>query len=93
MVDLDVYFHQQVAHASQNSIRIAIMYGIYGALCDASLSLARLDEPAIRKKGAEDLINIAKAIARREPDTARNVMIHHVERNLDLEINLLRENR
>lgn len=85
LVELDVMFHQKVANASQNSIRIAIMYGIYGALFEASLALTRLDEPDLRKKAAEDLVGIAQAIAQRESDRARDFMLNHVEWNSKLE--------
>jgi len=78
LVDIDVSFHQEVARAAHNQIRVAIMLAIHQALHDASLSIEPLGDSAVRRVEAAELEAIAYAISRRRPRVARQLMRKHV---------------
>lgn len=86
LVGLDVAFHEQVARASQNQIRVAILLAIYGALHDASLVIERRGDMAFRAAEAADLGGIAQAISRRRVRLARQLMRKHVAWNSRAEV-------
>lgn len=85
-IELDLAFHEEVAKASQNQIRVAIMLAIHGVLHKTSLLLEKVDDIVWRKNQAEDLIEIAEAIGQRNPELARQRMAHHVQRNIEAEV-------
>lgn len=86
LVDLDIAFHEQVAFASHNQVRVAIMLGIHGALRQASLMIEGLASAEFRRSEADELTGIARAIGRRQPPNARRRMREHVLRNSDAEV-------
>lgn len=86
LVELDVSFHNLVAIASKNSIREAIMSGIYEVLNESSLTLSSLANHDFRYKQFEELSAIANAINTRDSEKARELMVIHVERNAKLEV-------
>lgn len=82
-VDLDVSFHEAVAAASGNTIRVAIMLAVHNAFRRTSLSLPRHDFEW-RKEQADQLANIAVAIQKHRPDTAKQLMRSHIVSNVAL---------
>lgn len=86
LVDLDIAFHEEVAYASQNQIRVAIMLSIHGLLHKASLFVGKIDSLSWRLQQAADLTAIARAISHRQPRSARKAMKVHVLRNVESEI-------
>jgi GntR family transcriptional repressor for pyruvate dehydrogenase complex len=82
-IQLDIAFHEEIAIASQNQIRVAIMMAIQGVFHQTSLLLEKVDEVAWRQKQANDLLGIAEAIKERNPELARTRMAQHVQRNIE----------
>jgi DNA-binding FadR family transcriptional regulator len=86
LVELDARFHELVAQASKNQVRIAIMLAIYRALSNFALSLDPLATPSIRRAGAREAKAIYAAILARKPDLARAKMRKHIQRFADLDV-------
>lgn len=86
LVELDVSFHNQIAIASKNSIREAIMFGINEVFNKASLMLAEVADQQYRKIALEELNMIAAAIISQDPEKAHRAMSEHVKRNTEIEI-------
>jgi len=80
-VELDLLFHEEIANASQNQIRVAIMLAIHNVLHKTSLHFKEIDNIEWRSKEAEDLERITEAICRGDADVARKAMEDHVKRN------------
>ena len=82
LVDLDIAFHEQVAQASHNEVRVAIMLAIQRALRTAALQLEkRAEDMEYRQTSAGELLAIAQAIGRGHQAQARRLLRHHVMRN------------
>lgn len=86
LVDLDVDFHEQVARASHNQIRVAIMFAIHGALRQVSLSIESVADISYRHIAAAELLGIAEAVSKRQPRAANQLMRRHVLRNSQAEV-------
>ncbi len=82
IVDLDIAFHEEVAYASQNQIRVAIMLAVHDVLQRASLRIGEVEDLEWRQQQAEDLSAIAQAIGHRRTAQAKRLMRQHVELNL-----------
>jgi GntR family transcriptional repressor for pyruvate dehydrogenase complex len=89
LVDLDIAFHEAVARASKNQIRLAIMLGINHALAQASESIASLANAPVRKTIAKELRAIKDAIEAQNADLARSRMRRHVKKFSELERGIL----
>jgi GntR family transcriptional repressor for pyruvate dehydrogenase complex len=85
LADLDVRFHEAVAHASHNQVRVAIMLGIHRALYRASTSIGPLMDSGQRRSIARELTAIANAVGTRDTRMARSRMRRHVKKFADLE--------
>ncbi|MDQ0418141.1 GntR family transcriptional repressor for pyruvate dehydrogenase complex [Croceifilum oryzae] len=81
-IELDLAFHEEVAQASHNQIRVAIMLAIHGVLRKTSLMLEKVDDVAWREQQASDLIEIAEAIREKKAELAQERMSNHIERNI-----------
>lgn len=79
IVDLDVQFHEAVAAASKNQVRLAIMLGIYRALQRVIAAVGPFVDGGLRQSVADHLTGIAEAISAGDAERARSVMRHHVE--------------
>lgn len=77
----DIRFHEAVAEASGNPIRVAVMLAVHGAFRQASDAVMRHDSARWRQAQARQLEAVAKAIAAGEADRARDAMRHHVQVN------------
>jgi DNA-binding FadR family transcriptional regulator len=86
LVDLDVLFHEQVASASHNTIRLAIMLAIHGALYEASLAIESRADLDFRRAEAAELVAIAQAIGRHQVRLAQRLMRKHVSWNAQAEV-------
>ena len=85
LVDLDIAFHEAIAAASKNQVRVAIMLAIHRALQQASISIAEYATPATRRAIALDLRGIAAAVRARDARLAGTRMRRHVKKFSDLE--------
>ena len=83
--ELDLRFHNAVAEASKNRLRIAIMRAVFTSVQRASLALeAWLDRPA-RAGIAVELRAILSAIEAHDPETAGRRMAEHVAKFSQIE--------
>jgi len=89
LIQLDMDFHQEVANATQNQIRVAIMLGIQGVLRQVSLKLS--DDKAWRDIQVNDVEAVVQAIVDRDPEKASSAMKEHVLRNIEAELRKYRE--
>jgi GntR family transcriptional repressor for pyruvate dehydrogenase complex len=86
LAELDITFHEAMAEAAKNQVRVAIMLGIHRALHQASTSLeAEMTPPERRKIGAE-LRQIVHAIEQHDAPLAGDLMRTHVKKFSDLEV-------
>lgn len=69
IVRLDIPFHQLVAQASRNRVRVAVMQGLLQVLERTELTITSLAEPYLLGSTANDLTAVAEAI--RDGDAAR----------------------
>lgn len=82
-VDWDLAFHQKLAEATGNSIRVAIMLAVHHAFRQTSLALSRHDAEW-RQEQAEQLRAICDAVRNRQAPLARKLMRAHVLANLSV---------
>jgi DNA-binding FadR family transcriptional regulator len=86
LAELDAQFHDAVAQASHNQVRVAIMLGIHRALYRSSTALAPLMDRATRRSIARELDGITSAIAAHDTRLARQRMRRHVTKFATLEV-------
>lgn len=79
VVAIDINFHQTVAHASRNRVRVAVMQGLLRAVERVELGITSLAEPRLLASTADDLEAVAAAIRDKDEDRARTAMRAHVE--------------
>ncbi|GMA61907.1 FadR family transcriptional regulator [Alicyclobacillus fastidiosus] len=82
-VDLDLSFHEEVARASQNQIRVAVMMAIYEVIRKNALVIGEIEDTNWRKQQYEELTAIATAIGDNNIRQAKRLMRDHVSRNSD----------
>jgi GntR family transcriptional repressor for pyruvate dehydrogenase complex len=80
-MDRDIDFHERVAEATANPIRVAVMLGVHGAFRQSSRAVGRLDTPAWRREQAAQLQEVARAIRLRRPRSAQRHMQRHILSN------------
>lgn len=85
LVAVDLDFHQTIADASKNQVRVAIMLGIHRALHRASSSLEPAASPGFRRAIGLELKAIAEAVRARNARLARDRMRRHVKKFSELE--------
>jgi DNA-binding FadR family transcriptional regulator len=81
----ELEFHEAIARASKNHVRVAIMLGVHKALHRASISLEPLLSATARRSIVDDLTRITAAVRERDGRRARAQMQRHVKRFSDLE--------
>jgi GntR family transcriptional repressor for pyruvate dehydrogenase complex len=86
LAELDIAFHEAVAEAAQNQVRVAIMLGIHRALHLASTSLEVVMTPVVLREIGEELDGILQAMEARDGAQAGELMRLHVAKFSDLEI-------
>jgi DNA-binding FadR family transcriptional regulator len=85
LVGIDLEFHQTIADASKNQVRVAIMLGIHRALHRASSSLEPAASPQLRRAIGPELRGVAKAVRDGNARLARDRMRRHVKKFSELE--------
>lgn len=86
LVKVDIAFHLEVAEASHNQIRVAIMLAIHGIFEQMSQSIAAVERPSWRAEQTTQLRAVADAIAAGDSNRARQAMRHHVVNNVSVEL-------
>jgi len=81
-VDLDLQFHQTVAQASKNQLRVAIMLGIHEVFRKSALAIVKLDSPEWRAQQIAEIRDLADAICEHRSNDARRLMRLHVLSNV-----------
>lgn len=85
LAELDIRFHEAIARASKNQVRVAIMLGIHRALYLASSSIEPLMTLEVQRSIGRELGGIAAAVRERNARVARARMRRHVKRFSELE--------
>jgi GntR family transcriptional regulator, transcriptional repressor for pyruvate dehydrogenase complex len=85
LVELDLAFHQALAEASKNAVRVGIMLGIHRALHEASSLLDEYASPSVRRRIGTELRQIASAVAAHDPTRAARLTRAHVKKFSRLE--------
>jgi GntR family transcriptional repressor for pyruvate dehydrogenase complex len=86
LVAVDLAFHEAMAYAAKNQVRVAIMLGIHRPLDRASSALADHMTPAIRRAIGKELGEIVAAIRQHDAPLAKKRMRRHVKKFSDLEL-------
>lgn len=85
----DIDFHNEVANATGNPIRYAVMLGVHEAFRQSSLSISRHDSLAWRTERTEEVLGIARAIRDRKPSVAHRRMKEHLLANASVVVETL----
>jgi GntR family transcriptional repressor for pyruvate dehydrogenase complex len=88
-MELDIALHEEIANASHNPIRVAVMLGVHEAFRQTSMSISRFDTPTWRAEQFEQLAMLADAILQRKPALAKRLMMQHVDSNVAVAADLL----
>jgi GntR family transcriptional repressor for pyruvate dehydrogenase complex len=76
---IDIRFHEAVAQAAKNEVRVAVMLAIHRALKHAVVELGSLMHDELTQSVGGELAAIADAIREADDDRARQLMQHHIE--------------
>jgi GntR family transcriptional repressor for pyruvate dehydrogenase complex len=79
IVELDVRWHEALARATQNRLRIGIALGIHDAVLRRHQAAVRPDLEAVIPTIPEDMAAITEAVAAGDADGARRLMRAHIE--------------
>ncbi len=85
LVEIDLAFHEGLAEASKNAVRVGIMLGIHRALHEASSSLAEHASAKVRRQIGTELRQIASAVAAHDAPRAARLTRRHVKKFSELE--------
>ena len=88
LAEIDISFHEAMAEAANNQVRVAIMLGIHRALHRAETAIADEMTLAVRRSIGKELREIVAAIEERNAPLARKLMRRHVKKYSDLEAKL-----
>jgi GntR family transcriptional regulator, transcriptional repressor for pyruvate dehydrogenase complex len=80
MVELDVRFHELVANASKNQVRVAVMLGLLRAVERVELRVTPIADPGLHRDVGAELTAVAEAIRDHDPERARTAMRAHLAR-------------
>ena len=86
LAEVDVRFHDAIAQASHNQIRLAIMLGLSRAIFRASSTLEPYVDQQIRKTIGKELAAITDAVRKHDPKLARSRMRRHVKKFSEFEL-------
>lgn len=84
-VEIDIEFHEAIAEASKNQVRVAIMLGIHRALSEASASIADQTRGPVRLAIGRELHAIAEAVRQHDAPLAAKRMRRHVKKFSELQ--------
>ena len=77
----DLQFHEAVAHASKNQVRVAVMLAIMGPVRQSVLAMGLFADERMRHAVTEELTGIAEAIVAGDGERARVLARAHVKNN------------
>jgi GntR family transcriptional repressor for pyruvate dehydrogenase complex len=86
LAEVDVRFHDAIAHASHNQIRMAIMLGLSRAILRASSSLEPYVDQGMRRAIGNELTAITEAVRKHEQKLSRSRMRRHVKKFSEFEL-------
>jgi DNA-binding FadR family transcriptional regulator len=87
--ELDLAFHKQIAVASGNRIRVAVLAALTGSLSRAVASIESSMTADLLREEAEDVRAVVAAVAAGDEDRASELLRDHVTRFSALEIEAL----
>lgn len=77
----DIRFHEALADATKNPIRVAVMLAGHEVFRQSSATMVRHDSRTWRLEQARQLATVAAAVAAADADEARRCRAAHVEVN------------
>lgn len=86
LAEVDVRFHDTIAQASHNQVRLAIMLGLSQAIFRASSALEPYVDRRMRKAIGKELAAITAAIRNHDQKLARSRMRRHVRKFSEFEL-------
>ncbi len=92
-MDLDIAFHQDLAAASGNPIREAVMLALNGAFRQSVLMVSSHDTLEWRSAQASELLRVAQAVHQRRPKVARRLIEQHIRESAEVSEQLLTPTR
>lgn len=87
-VDLDLAFHEELARATQNQIRVAVMLAIHDVIRKNALIIGNVEDMKWREQQLVDLNEITLAVEGNKVEEAKRLMQAHVERNVRMTLGL-----
>ena len=79
ILDIDIRWHEALARATKNRLRIGIALGIHGAVTRRHKTVVRPTELDGAMTIGEDLAAITTAVAAGDGELARRLMREHIE--------------
>ena len=86
LAEVDVRFHDAIAQASHNQVRLAIMLGLSRAIFRASAALEPYIDQQTRRSIGNELAAITEAVRRHDQKLARSRMRRHVKKFSEFEL-------
>jgi len=86
LAEVDVRFHDTIAQASHNQVRLAIMLGLSQAIFRASSALEPYVDQRMRKTIGKELTAITDAVRNHDQKLARSRMRRHVRKFSEFEL-------
>ena len=86
LAEVDVRFHDAIAQASHNQVRLAIMLGLSRAIFRASAALEPYVDQPLRLAIGKELAAIAEAVRKHDQKLARSRMRRHVRKFSEFEL-------
>jgi len=80
-LERDIAFHELMAKASHNPIRVAVMLGVHGAFREFSMALASKEDLAWRRAQAAQVEEMVEAIGQHKSGLVMRLMKAHVMSN------------
>jgi DNA-binding FadR family transcriptional regulator len=86
LAEVDVRFHDAIAQASHNQVRLAIMLGLSRAIFRASAALEPYIDQRTRRSIGNELAAITEAVRKHDQKLARFRMRRHVKKFSEFEL-------
>jgi DNA-binding FadR family transcriptional regulator len=86
LAEVDVRFHDAIAQASHNQVRLAIMLGLSRAIFRASAALEPYIDQRTRRSIGNELAAITDAVRKHDQKLARSRMRRHVKKFSEFEL-------
>jgi GntR family transcriptional repressor for pyruvate dehydrogenase complex len=86
LAEVDVRFHDAIAQASHNQVRLAIMLGLSRAIFRASAALEPYIDRPMRRSIGNELAAITEAVRKHDQKLARSRMRRHVKKFSEFEL-------